>query len=246
MCEEEQEDGFPSKLNRYTTLPYLLELLCTKRLTLTDPKHWEDKNDVKALDKYRGDDAIRCLCFAASSETIHHWKAFANDITGCCIEFDGEKFRKQLKLEENSKLNDLFCKPEYYNIKENSSQNLIFGKVRYCEIGKLKQKQIQDKQLPFIKRYPYRLENEWRIVWKGHRAIPPEIIITLNCIRKITFTQYMSDCMFICLKETIKKLIGEIDITINRSTIFENEEWLEALGVYLPQCNNTKQSNKNI
>ena len=35
----------PKKLNRFTTLPVLLDLLKRKRLVLLDPAVWEDKND---------------------------------------------------------------------------------------------------------------------------------------------------------------------------------------------------------
>ena len=80
----------PIFLNRFTTIPLLKELLEKKQLVLRNPNAWEDKNDSFTLELYRKKmkmDSVYALCFAHGSKTIHFWKAFANSVEGCCIEF---------------------------------------------------------------------------------------------------------------------------------------------------------------
>lgn len=40
-------------LRKYTTIPVLMDILDRKRISLLDPKKWEDRNDWKIMDKYR-------------------------------------------------------------------------------------------------------------------------------------------------------------------------------------------------
>jgi len=82
------------KLSRYTTLPVLLDLLKRKKIVLLDPATWEDKNDSEILKEYKKRKKctnLFALCFSGGDETIHHWKTFADGISGCCIEFDAQK-----------------------------------------------------------------------------------------------------------------------------------------------------------
>ena len=88
------------KINRYTTLPVLLDMLKRKRLVLLDPSSWEDKNDSEILTEYKKRKRIKklfALCFSYGDETIHHWKTFADGISGCCIQFDSDKLINLLK-----------------------------------------------------------------------------------------------------------------------------------------------------
>jgi hypothetical protein len=55
------------KLNRYTTLPVLLDLLKRQRLVLLDPKSWEDRNDAGVMREYKKRKKARrlfALCFS--------------------------------------------------------------------------------------------------------------------------------------------------------------------------------------
>jgi hypothetical protein len=80
----------PSKndfLNRYTTLPVLLDMLYHKRLVLCNPATWEDRNDAFFIEQYRLRKKLPttlALCFAGKAETFHHWKVFAGGPSGGC------------------------------------------------------------------------------------------------------------------------------------------------------------------
>lgn len=56
------------KLNRFTTLPILLDLLQRKKLK-----------------------EIFAVCLSFGDETIHHWKSYSGGSSGCVIEFDAKK-----------------------------------------------------------------------------------------------------------------------------------------------------------
>lgn len=40
-------------LNRFTTLPNLLDFLERKKLVLLDPKSWDDRNDTEVIMAYK-------------------------------------------------------------------------------------------------------------------------------------------------------------------------------------------------
>jgi hypothetical protein len=40
------------------------------------------------------------ICFAEAPETYHHWKIYAGNSSGVCIEFDKEKLLNRIKNEE--------------------------------------------------------------------------------------------------------------------------------------------------
>ena len=79
-----------SSLRRYTSFPYLIDILKKKRLTFVWPKHWEDRNDYNFIDKYKKESGlgyVLALCFTESSETYFHWKVYSDGPSGICIEF---------------------------------------------------------------------------------------------------------------------------------------------------------------
>jgi hypothetical protein len=83
------------KLSRYTNFPVLIDLLLRKKLVLLSPDSWDDRNDAEVMLEYKKRKKLKHLyaaCFSEGDETIHHWIAYSNGSSGCCIEFD----RKQI------------------------------------------------------------------------------------------------------------------------------------------------------
>ena len=73
------------KLNRFTSLPYLIDMLEKNELTLLDPSGWEDKNERITIEQYKehnGYESIYALCMTDKAETYHHWNAFTNGDSG--------------------------------------------------------------------------------------------------------------------------------------------------------------------
>lgn len=199
------------KLNRFTTLPVLLDLLQRKKLTLLDPKSWEDKNDSEIILEYKKKKKIKnlfAICLSHGDETIHHWKTFSNGSSGCLIEFDAQKLFAII----------------------NKIPNLKHKKITYKKLSDIESKTTNLKvdDIPFTKRWPYRCEEEYRIIVESDDKAQNvfDIEITLDIINRITINQQMPTMIYKTIKEYLKGLKGNPDNRINRSTLFENKRWI--------------------
>lgn len=172
------------KLNRFTTIPFLIDLLQRRKLTLVNPNFWEDYNDRETMEFYRkksNSNSIYALCLTHKSETVHHWNAFANGTAGCCIEFSpGRLFEILDRMPE-----------------------VIHGKAVYKSLNELSA--FQTDELPFFKRIPFRPENEYRIIVTSD--MPQEatfdIDIDLSVIRKITISNKIPIAIFESLEKVL-------------------------------------------
>ncbi|RZJ84730.1 MAG: hypothetical protein EOO20_20890 [Chryseobacterium sp.] len=198
------------KLNRFTTLPILLDLLDRKKLTLLDPKLWDDRNDSEIILEYKRRKGLKNLfaaCLSMGVETIHHWKAFSNGTSGCLIEFDAKKLFPILE----------------------SIPNLCHKKVTYKKLADVERKDavIDLDDIPFTKHWPYRCEEEYRIIVESNNEDTFfEIDIPLDLIQKITISQQMPEPIYKTIKGYLKGLRGNPDSRINRSTLYENKRWI--------------------
>ncbi|WP_317897091.1 hypothetical protein [Aurantibacillus circumpalustris] len=194
-------------LNRFTTLPILLDFLEKQKLVLLDPISWEDKNDSEVILEYKRKAKIKsvfALCFTDSGETIHHWKTFAKGNNGCCIEFNANK------------LTEIFDK----------TPGIRHGNVNYKSINEEMQP-FKLKDFPFIKRLPYKFEREYRVIWEGKSTKPYfEIKVPIEIIRRITFSQQMPESVFNTVKFNLIKNYPSLKNKINHSTIYRNELWI--------------------
>ena len=204
------------KLNRYTSLPILLDMLRRKKLVLLDPSSWEDRNDSQIIQEYKERKQLQQLyavCFSIGDETIHHWKTYASGISGCCIEFDEMKLLRSLQ-----------------GIKE-----IRYGDVIYRKLKEVRNSPIDVDRIPFTKRYPYRVENEFRILWEQtteQEQYEPErkhieIDIDLSSINRITISQNMPMDIFNTIIDLLREGNETSKSIINRSTLFENQVWID-------------------
>jgi hypothetical protein len=86
-------------LRRYVDLPALIYLLSERKITLLDPKSWDDGNDSYYLALYREKRNLKSLlavCFTQTTETYHHWRVFAGGSSGVCIRFKRTKLLKAI------------------------------------------------------------------------------------------------------------------------------------------------------
>lgn len=198
------------KLNRFTTLPILLDFLKRRKLTFLDPKSWEDKNDTEIILEYKKRSNIKnlfAICFTHEDETIHHWKTYSNGSSGCVIQFDAKKiFAIVNKIPEIK-----HAKVEYRHISE--MENLVDATM----INKI----------PFTKRWPYRCENEYRFIYETNSIVNSfELDIPISCITKITLSQQMPETIYETIKQHLRDLKQNPDGKISRSTLYENKKWI--------------------
>ena len=195
-------------LRRYTDLPYLLQILKEKQLTLLSPSTWEDKNDSRFIEKYRTKKSrvksVLALCMTDCSATFHHWKVFAPGSSGVCIKFRKAEFvawAKELKLD---------AKP-----------------VVYRSISKVKANPPTKEELPYFKRHAFRDEREFRVVYKSkddvnYKQFPLEI----SLIAEIVVNPWLHPSAFPAVKHAIRCLVPSPNvIQVRQTTLLNSPEW---------------------
>jgi hypothetical protein len=182
--------------------------LQTKTITLLNPATWDDKNDSYYMSEYKRRKhltTVLALCFARCNETYHHWRVFSHGFDGVRIEFD-----------KNALLSYL------------DRSNLICKAVEYPTIDQMDAtKTLAVDDLPFIKRYPYQDEREFRIVyWSKQLAVQSKgYPIGLETIKRITLSPWMNKKLSDTVVKTLRSIPGCKRIEISRSTLVENERW---------------------
>jgi hypothetical protein len=194
-------------LRRYTNLPNLIYMLSEQKLTLVDPENWHDKNDSRFLSLYRKKKKLKtvlALCFTQVSETYHHWKVFADGSSGVCIQFDEAALLEELE-----------------------KSNLIHGEVQYLKLNEIRNKKLKTNELPFLKRYAYQDEREFRIIYESKAQIKAkDIPIHLDCIDRITLSPQLPNRLKVHVQKTIKSIHGCSKLDVFRSTLISNDEWM--------------------
>jgi len=195
-------------LRRYTDLPALIYLLREKKITLLDPRSWDDSNDSHYLSLYKNQKKLKSLlvlCFTQESETYHHWRVFAAGSSGVCIRFK---------------------RTELIQIFKNHG-GVRTGEVEYLKLKEIRNKKPTTDQLPFIKRYAFEDEDEFRVIFESIKSDLPkkDISIPLSCIARITLSPWAHTSLIKHVKEVLKTIDDCGNIEIVRSTLVDNEEW---------------------
>lgn len=199
-------------LNRYTTLPVLIDLLRRKKLVLLSPDKWDDRNDAEVMLEYKKRKKLKHLyavCFSDGEETVHHWTAYSTGSSGCCIQFDRDELLSAV----------------------HALDGIRTGAVKYKKIKDLQTEGIKVDNMPFTKRWPYRCEEEYRIIFESTDGAATtggffDIDISLRTISKITINQRMPEQVYQTIKEYLRQEFKNPDQRINRSTLYENKLWI--------------------
>jgi DUF2971 family protein len=195
-------------LRRYTDLPALVYMLNEQKITLLDPASWDDKNDSHYLTLYREKKrlgSVLALCFTQADETYHHWRVFANGSSGVCVTFQ----RPQL-LQAMSK-----------------QQGIRSGEVTYLKLAQIRDRTLKTKELPFLKRYAFEHENEFRVIYESasDKVSALHISVPLSCIQRITLSPWIHTSLSSHIKKILHSIKGCGHLEIVRSTLISNEEW---------------------
>lgn len=195
-------------LRRYTGLVAAVQMLRKRAVTLLSPTLWDDKNDAHSLNCYRnavGAKRVLALCLAEHYETYHHWKIYAPGPEGVCIEFDRDLLISAFR----------------------DMPTVKHRKTDYWTIERLRGAKIRSEDLPFIKRFPYGDEEEFRIVYTDDEEEPPykDFHINIDCVTRINLSPWMHPSVDASLRETIRSIPGCEHARINRSRLVDYEAW---------------------
>ena len=198
-------------LRRYTNFPATLHILQNSCLTLLSPDSWDDRNDAFFMAEYKKRSAAKsvlALCFAEAHETYHHWRVFSAGFDGVCLEFD------KAKLQETVKGDDRFtCKS-----------------VEYRTIDKAETSGITEVDLPFVKRFPFKDDHEFRILFvdRDEHRESERLNISLDWIKCITLRPWMPKPLENAVILTLKSIKRCNNLKVYQSTLIENERWKSA------------------
>jgi len=198
-------------LRRYTDLTALRHLLSEQKLTLRDPQSWPDTNDSHYLDLYRqkkGLSSVLALCFTQSSERFHCWEIFGNRVDR--TERVKIKFKRSLLVEA------VETQPFFH-----------YREIEYLKMNAIKIRKLTKEELPFIKRYGFNHESEFRIIYesKKEKLSGIDIDIPVSCISKITLSPWLSYSSFVALKNELRQIKKCGELRIQRSTLIGSKEW---------------------
>ena len=195
-------------LRRYTDLPSLIDILSNKHITILDPSKWDDQNDSYYISIYKARKqlaSVLALCLTRADETYHHWRVFSHHPAGACIVFHKEKLLEALQKDPCIRTKDV----DYSTIKKNDPKG---GLVT---------------ELPFLKRYAFKPEQEFRIIYQHsvEEKTAHSVDIPLSCIARISLSPWMAKSVAASTVSLLKKIDGCLEIAINRSVLINSEQW---------------------
>jgi hypothetical protein len=202
-------------IRRYTSLPQLIHLLRTKTLTLVDPANWDDKNDASLIENYKDVSqmsSVLALCFTESSETYHHWKIYAEGMSGVCVEFYKDAFIDAIK----------------------GRSGIRVGSVKYLRIDQLRSYLKTPRKWPFLKRIPYYGEEEFRVIYEERRKEPRKaysLPFPIKAIRAVHLSPWLYPDLAERLKETINYLPNCSEISVLKTTLVRSKTWQAVLTI---------------
>jgi hypothetical protein len=193
---------------RYTNLAAAIHMLQTKKLTLLTPDKWDDGNDRHFMKTYQDGRALKTLlavCLAADSDTYGHWRVFSPNADGVCV-----VLRKDLLLASFHGIGGVKMKD-----------------VEYKEVARVESSPLNVEALPFTKRWPYRAEGEYRILYESRDEVleAKDFAIPAECITKVVLSPWMPEPLVRSVSETLRLIEGFSKLKIYQSTLIKNGRW---------------------
>lgn len=199
------------QLKRYTELPYVLQILQTRQLTLLNPTSWDDRNDSHFVQAYRerkGLGSVLALCLTEAAQTYHHWRVFTHGASGACLQFNKKRFLDWIA----------------------GNEALCGRPVQYKTLRQIRQSPPALDDLPFIKRRAYEHELEFRLLYATQRRSPPfkAFNLPLDTIDSILLNPWLPPSTAKAVESVIHRIDGCESMRILRATIISNDEWQQA------------------
>jgi hypothetical protein len=111
----------------------------------------------------------------------------------------------------------------------NTWANVRTRAVEYLTLTNINKDTIAIKDLPFLKRHPFKPENEFRILYESKKHPHPSLDkpIPLSCIKRITLSPWLHPRLKSPVMGILKPLFGSASIEVVRSTLINNQKWRE-------------------
>ncbi|WP_238934536.1 hypothetical protein [Maricaulis parjimensis] len=164
---------------------------------------------MDAFKRYAKAETLLALCLTAASETHHHWSVFAPGTDGVRIVLDEEKLKQVT----------------------GDGSGVTMRDVEYRTIEKMGKHPLLPSDLPFIKRYPYRGEEEVRLLFHSSECFRFHSIKLLEgTIREVALSPRLPEAFSDDMKAAIQAAAEKSDAgtpRVYRSTLLENNDWIK-------------------
>ncbi|WP_077003203.1 hypothetical protein [Variovorax sp. KK3] len=199
---------------RYTDLASLLDMLHRKSITLLRPDTWDDRNDRLMMETYANRLKLKtllALCLTSRGETYHHWKVFTDKSNGVCIHFRRDEFKHAME-----------------------AADVKVEKVKYLKLGELVAEDHLIETLPFLKRFGFGDEGEYRAVYQNKAAEEhlKQVQIDLNIIERVSLNPWMPTPVFESVRATIEAQRQDASFTVDHSSLIDNRRWRQFASQY--------------
>jgi len=199
---------------RYTDLASMLDMLHRRAITLLRPDTWDDRNDRLMMKTYADCFDLKtllALCLTSRGETYHHWKVFTDKSSGVCIHFRRKEFLQTMR-----------------------AAGVKVKKVKYLKLDELVAEDHPMETLPFLKRFGFGDEGEYRAVYQNKAAEDDlkQVQIDLNIIERISLNPWMPVPVFNSVRTTIEAQRQEATFTVDHSSLIDNRRWRQFASQY--------------
>lgn len=101
------------------------------------------------------------------------------------------------------------------------------GSVKYPQMKHLRQAHPSTKDLPFVKRYPFQDEREFRIILEDAKPMldARDVPFDPHALLKVTINPWMPRAVFESVKAHLMAIDGWSHLSIGRTTLVDNDEW---------------------
>ncbi|RZS76890.1 hypothetical protein EV217_5122 [Phyllobacterium myrsinacearum] len=193
---------------RFTNLAAVIHLLQTRQITLLTPDTWDDRNDRHFMEVYKKRKELKTLtavCLSQGPETYHHWRVFSPNGDGVCVVLRKDKLLKTFT----------------------GKQGVRHQAVHYKQLSELPKLRPPINDLPFIKRYPYEPESEYRILYEDsiNKAQFTNFSLLPGTVDAIILSPWMPNALVDSVKATLKMINGASRIRMYASTLISNQDW---------------------
>jgi hypothetical protein len=196
-------------LRRYTHLPALLHMAQHSCITFLSPESWDDRQDAFFIEQYQAVQEIRtvlAICLSEAPETYHHWHTFAYGPSGVCVAFKRDALLAAL----------------------DANPKIRHGRVEYIKLNELGKHTHGVSQMPFLKRYPFSPEYEYRLLYEHshNKRLTFEQPIPLACVDRIYLSPWMPDAVAKSVRQFLEASELFNGLEISHSKLISNETWM--------------------
>jgi hypothetical protein len=99
--------------------------------------------------------------------------------------------------------------------------------VKYRTLERMEAREIKVSELPFLKRYAFKDEREFRIIYesKKEKIETFDIDIPLYVVDRVTLSPWLPRDLSASLKKMLRSIRGCGSLEISRSSLVNNEKW---------------------